>query len=91
MSTCECCHTDNIATNRAVINGVYYSHVCHNCISGNTIQPRDAEYNRLRGQEDNAKEILQPFNRDGTVNTDFAEAYRSDAKKVLGEENLTHV
>ena len=91
ISTCDVCHTDNVATNRAVIGGVYHQHVCHNCIAGNTINPRDASFNRRADQDEHAKEILQPFNRDGTVNSDFAEAYRSDVKGIVGEENLKNV
>ncbi len=86
--TCDVCHADTPAPHKAVINNVYYPHVCQNCVAGRVRQPNDAAYQRERGKDENAKEILQPFNRDGTPNADFVAAYPQEAKEIIGEENL---
>lgn len=75
-------------THKAVIDGVYYRHICDDCAGAGASIPLDGKYQRDRQREDFAKEILQPLDRNGEINADFAQAYQPEAEKMFGEERL---
>lgn len=88
---CGICKQQCDGTKSAVIGSQYYADVCDSCAKSGALQPHDAAFSREREREDSAKEILQPFNPDGSINRDFAYAYPDEATEMFGEDNLKEV
>lgn len=87
MNHCNKCGEER-PTKKAVVNGVYYRHICDPCLGVNSHIPLDGKFNRDRDREDNAKEILQPFDRTGEINADFVQAYPERAEEMFGKDRL---
>lgn len=91
MSKCDICHKEsNEQMKSVVINDTFYSSVCAGCRSKGFKAPRDAAFQRARGREDNAKDIIQPF-VNGQPNPDFAHAYPEQAKDMYTEDELAEM
>lgn len=90
IEQCEICHTIKRGCKRAVIDGAYHKNVCLRCLSGGVLTPRDAKFNRERAQEHHSKEILQPYDRNGNINSDFVYAYPDTAEEMFTEEQLSN-
>lgn len=88
---CSNCKQPCDGTKSAVIGGVYYADICDTCAKSGAQQPHDAAFNREREREESAKEILQPFNPNGSINQDFAYAYPEQAAEMFGEDKLKEV
>jgi hypothetical protein len=91
MKRCTNCKTNPSSGKSAVIAGKYYPDICNPCLTNGLRQPHDAAFMREREREDSAKEIIQPFNADGSVNQDFAYAYPDQAEDMFGKDQLTEV
>lgn len=91
MNFCNICG-EHKPTKRGIVEGHgYCPNVCDDCLhTGNSI-PRDGKFNRDRGREDFAKEVLQPFDSNGNINRDFAEAYQPQAEDMFGKERLQDI
>lgn len=87
MNYCNKCGT-KAPTKMAVVSGVYYRNICNDCLSGTVSIPLDGKYKREREREDFAKEILQPFDNNGDINPDFAQAYQKESVQMFGEDRL---
>jgi hypothetical protein len=72
----------------AVIDGVYYKHVCQSC-KGNKgdISSGVASFNRRRDWEDNAAETVQPYDASGP-NPEFLRLYPDKAAKMFKPDVL---
>ena len=85
---CQICQ-QNPATVSAVIDGVYYKHLCHSCKSArNQISSGHARWARSVDLEDHEADIQQPYNADGTVNADFARLYPDKARAIFSEKQI---
>lgn len=71
----------------AVVGGKFYGSTCHECRQSGIRQANDASFQRARGRDDNARDIIQPF-IDGKPNPDFAHAYPDQAEDMFTEEEL---
>lgn len=87
IATCEVC-SNQPGTNRATIDGKYYRAICKTCTHPTYRSKGDAQYKREAAALDNAKDIQQPWNPDGTPNKLFIEAYPDVAKITYSKEEL---
>lgn len=88
LKPCELCKT-NKSECSAVLNGVYYKHVCGSCkLSNNVVSSGHANWNRTIDIEDNEAAVQQPWNADGTINTRFAKLYPTQAKALFTPEQI---
>jgi hypothetical protein len=87
---CELC--DNDANKSAVIGDYYYRNLCMSCfanlISGQSVSSGHAEYNRGRDIEENEAAIIQPYNGDGSISTEFIHLYPERARSMWSEEQI---
>ena len=87
MAKCDLCGKE--ATLSAVVNGVYYKHICVYCNSkGSQVSSGHARWERGLDAEDREADIQQPYNSDGTINTRFAKLYPKQAEALFSKEEL---
>jgi hypothetical protein len=86
---CDGCGSEHQALRGAVVNGKYGDY-CSTCISGTTRQanPASAQYHRDRDREDNAKDLLQPWDANGVPNTEFIRNYPEESKDMFTDQEL---
>lgn len=89
MTCDECRHYPG--TKAAVIQGVYYAHLCGICEvrlnKRQTPSSGAADWARGRDYEDHLHDIVQPYT-DGHANPDFIKAYPDKARQMFSEEEL---
>lgn len=88
--TCNGCHTKQTRLGTAVVNGKFGMY-CTNCIAGTTRQTASgfAQYSRARDREDNAKDLLQPWDKRGKPNREFINNYPEEAQNIFTEKELS--
>lgn len=76
-----------------MVNGKYYKAICAFCLGDQEdgISGGVASYERRRGYEDNASDVIQPYDANGQPNQEFARLYPAAAKKVFGEQVLARL
>lgn len=82
---CDSCGKRKANTITAMVNGVYYPHVCRNCLGGDDTSSNAAGFDRRRQYEDNAQDTIQPYDAAGP-NPEFLRLYPDTAKKVFSPE-----
>ena len=88
MNTCDGCGNDRPTTG-AIIKGKY-GQFCRECRS-NAHRPQStgfAQWSRDRDREDNAKDLIQPWDRNGKPNRDFIREYPEQAQDMFTKEEL---
>lgn len=84
---CESCGKLQHHTVTAVVNHVYYRHICSVCLGGAEISSNAIGYDRRRQYEDHADETVQPYNASGP-NIEFARLYPRQAEKIYPKDVL---
>lgn len=86
---CDNCHSESVRLTTAIIGGKFGNY-CTNCTqkAGRSAHAGHAQYLRARDREDNAKDLLQPWNKDGTPNREFIREYPEEAKLNFTEKEL---
>lgn len=88
---CEVCHRNNSSLS-AVIDGVYYKHVCYTCRASNSrVSSGHARWARGIDVEDSEADIQQPWNSDGTPNKRFIQLYPEQAKALWSQEEMDRI
>ena len=87
--TCDSCKIHTTNAHGAVINGEYGQY-CSNCLDKQQRMAgtHAAEYSRQRQWEDYAREIIQPYTREGKPNTEFIRQYPEEAEEEFTKEEL---
>lgn len=87
--TCSSCGMKTDHAVNAVI-GHKFAAYCPGCVAGNTRQSsaQHAQYSRDRDREDNAQDLLQPWDRHGKPNREFIIHYPEEAKDMFSEKEL---
>lgn len=85
---CNSCSTER-DTKTAVLKGIFGQY-CQACIQGDkrSANAGHAEYSRNRDREDNAKDLLQPWDRAGKPNREFIKNYPEEAGKIFTPKQL---
>lgn len=65
----------------AIIDGVYYPRATVNSLLHAKQQSTWKQHDHDRQRRDHAMELIQPYNRDGTVNDKFIEAMPEEARR----------
>lgn len=75
-----------------VIKGQYIDEVCRDCfdrlLTDQSVSSGWADYMRSRDFEDNQADLVQPYTKDGTVNSDFVKLYPDKAANMFSEQEL---
>lgn len=88
MNTCDGC-TQKRETTGAIIKGKYGQY-CRDCrtLANRTQSSGFAQWSRERDREDNSRDLIQPWDRNGVPNRDFIREYPDEAKQMFTEEEL---
>lgn len=85
---CLKCHK-NQSSHSAVVNGVYYKHICDDCLSGaSQVSSGHARWNRSVDLEDHQFDLAQPYNADGSPNADFIKMYKKQSEALFSKEDM---
>lgn len=86
---CESCKRPRQNTTTAVVGGVYYGHICENCLTGNveSMSSNAAGFDRRRQYEDYAQDTVQPYDAVGP-SKEFYRLYPEAAAKVFSKEQI---
>lgn len=87
--TCDDCKREYQNLYGAIVEGKYGQY-CKNCITAGKRMhhPGSAQYSRDRDREDNAKDLLQPWDARGKPNTEFIRNYKEEAEEIFTQEEL---
>lgn len=86
---CDSCGLEGYKTRGAIINGIFgqYCQDCRNQMK-RTVASGHAQWSRRRDREDNARDLIQPYDRRGNPNRDFIREYPEQSKEMFSEEEL---
>jgi hypothetical protein len=92
MMKCDNCQLEKDSTKPVVWNGIYYPHLCHDCLQDIDpgISSAAAGFDRRRQYEDHAEDTVQPYNATGP-NEQFYRLYPVEAAKVFTPEEIEQV
>lgn len=87
MAKCDLCgiRDGNLS---AVVRGIFYKHVCIMCNSNDQVSSGHARWLRSVDAEDHQFDLAQPYNADGTPNSDFIRAYPKQSEAVFTKEQM---
>jgi len=88
MNTCDGC-TQERETTGAIIKGKYGQY-CRDCrtLAQRSSSTGFAQWSRDRDREDNAKDLIQPWDRNGVPNREFIRNYPEESKEMFTKEEL---
>ena len=86
MKLCHSCLKNKPNTKTAIVNSVYYPHICSSCLGQDEISSNAASYARRRDYEDNAQDTIQPYDAGGNARVEFLRLYPVQARRVYSEE-----
>lgn len=86
---CDTCSLDKPHMRGAIINGKYGQH-CLDCLGEEQrgASGQSAAAARDKDREDNAADLVQPWDAKGKANRDFARLYPDQAKEMFSESEL---
>ena len=83
---CHSCQKNKPNTKTAIVNDVYYPHICRSCLGYEDISDGAASYARRRDYEDNAQDTIQPYDAAGNPRLEFLRLYPVQARRVYSKE-----
>ena len=85
---CDKCNRD-VPTTGAILWGKFGQY-CRDCRNKHNRSGHagHAQWSRDRDREDNAKDLIQPFDRNGNPNREFIRNYPEESKDMFTEEEL---
>lgn len=88
---CTNCQSVTNRLTKAILAGRFGSY-CPNCIQkqGRGAHAGHATYLRDRDREDNLRDLIQPWDRNGKPNPEFIREYPEEAKLNFTEEELNN-
>jgi len=87
MNLCQICKVKP-STGGVIENSVYIKDICSDCKSMPQVSSGHARWARSIDVEDFEKDIQQPHNADGTINTKFARLYPKQARALFSDEQI---
>lgn len=81
---CHSCLKNKPNTKTAIVNSIYYPHICNSCLGQDEVSSNAASYDRRRGYEDNAQDTIQPYDAAGNPRLEFLRMYPIQARRVFG-------
>lgn len=87
---CDYCDKEDETTG-AIIEGKFGQY-CRDCRTKlrRSVSPGYASYSRARDREDNAKDLIQPWDKNGNPNTEFIRNYPDESKEMFTEKELNN-
>lgn len=93
MGRCSICNR-KAGTVSAIVEGSYYSDICSACVAATESFEHQSSghigYEKRRGYEDYADEIVQPYNASGP-DPEFYRLYPEQAEKIFDPEEIEQV
>lgn len=84
---CERCDK-NPATNSAIIQGIYYQHICKGCMVSPQVSSGAARWDRTIDMEDSQFDVMQPYSANGKINPEFVKAYPKQSKAIFTQKEM---
>lgn len=83
---CDSCEI-NKASIKAIVDGEYV-HLCRDCRPRPVVNSGHARWERDIDFLDHEADLLQPYNADGSINTNFARLYPKQAAALFTPEQI---